>query len=228
MTHVLIVEPDAGTRAGLQGALQQLRYRVSAAESGQDGMSRVIEDAPDVVILALDLPDMSGLKVLRILRSVVRLPIVAAVARADESLAVQALRAGADDSLEKPFSVNLVDARLTALMRRCGAEEPPEVMTVGGLVIDVQAHTATLGDRVLDLRPMEFRLLAHLAANAGRVVSKAELRERVWENAYTTNKTIDVHLCWLRRQLGETAAQPRYLGSVRRVGVSLSAPDVEA
>ncbi|MFJ9605798.1 response regulator transcription factor [Kitasatospora sp. NPDC101176] len=224
MTHVLIIEPDAGTRSGLEGALQQLSYRVSSAGSGQAGLSQVIEESPDVVILGLDLPDMNGLQVLRMLRSVVQLPIVTAVPRTEEGLAVQALRAGADDSLEKPFSMRLVDARLTALMRRCRVEEPPAQVTVGDLTVDVQAHTASLAGRPLELRPMEFRLLAHLAANADRVISKTELRQQVWDSAYTTSKTIDVHLCWLRRQLGETAARPRYLHSVRRVGVRLSAP----
>ncbi|MFJ7209234.1 response regulator transcription factor [Streptomyces sp. NPDC098789] len=224
MTHVLIIESDADVRLRLETGLRRLKYRVSSAGGGQDGMRAVFSQRPDLVLLDLDLGDVDGLDVLRVLRTA-STPVVAAVPVHDEQRAVTALRAGADDCVGKPFSLGLLDARLGALARRCRPRREVPAVRVGDLVVDPAAHVARMGGRTLRLRPKEFRLLVYLASREGRVISRRELLREVWDGAGgSSNRTLDVHLCLLRRQLGESASHPRYLHSFRGVGVKLHAP----
>jgi DNA-binding response OmpR family regulator len=138
---------------------------------------------------------------------------------------VRALDAGADDYIIKPFGAEQLDARIRAVLRRVGADGPDAAVTVGGLRLDSRARRATLDGRVLDLTPREFDMLHYLAARPDQVVTKGELLTHVWQIPYASaDKTVDVHLSWLRRKFGETAQQPRYLHTVRRVGIRLSAP----
>jgi DNA-binding response OmpR family regulator len=140
---------------------------------------------------------------------------------------VAALDAGADDYVVKPFGTDQVAARIRAVLRRGGrGSDPAEPIRVGALVIDERARTATLAGESLDLARKEFDLLLALANRKGEVVTKRELLSEVWQQAYGgADRTVDVHLSWLRRKLGETAAEPRYLVSVRGVGVRLVDPD---
>jgi DNA-binding response OmpR family regulator len=151
--------------------------------------------------------------------------VIIATARDDEAEIVRGLDAGADDYVVKPFTAAQLDARIRAVLRR-GAGDPGETaVTVGELRIDPRSREATLAGTALDLTPREFDLLHHLAARAGQVVTKRELLTEVWQVPYgSTDKTVDVHLSWLRRKLGETAQEPRYLYTVRGVGVRLSPP----
>jgi DNA-binding response OmpR family regulator len=162
----------------------------------------------------------------RMLRSVSKVPVIVATARDDDRAVVAALDAGADDYVVKPFSAEALDARIRAVLRRTTpAEGASSKMTVGDLVVDQRTRTATLAGTVLDLRPREFDLLAYLAARPGEVVSKRTLLAEVWQSPYGgADKTVDVHLSWLRRKLGETAAEPRMLHTVRGVGVKLVEP----
>jgi DNA-binding response OmpR family regulator len=139
---------------------------------------------------------------------------------------VASLDAGADDYVIKPFSAEQLDARIRAVLRRSSAPEGASAqLVVGELVVDQRTRTAVLGGAELDLRPREFDLLAYLAARPGEVVSKRTLLADVWQSPYGgADKTVDVHLSWLRRKLGETAAEPRLLHTVRGVGVKLVEP----
>jgi two-component system, OmpR family, response regulator PrrA len=146
-------------------------------------------------------------------------------ARDEDSAVVLALDAGADDYMVKPFSGAQLEARIRAVLRRSGALESPAPLRVGDLVVDTGAREARLADELLDLRPREFDLLAYLAARAGQVVTRRELLAEVWSQPYGgADKTVDVHLSWLRRKLGEPAEAPRYLHTVRGVGIKLLAP----
>jgi DNA-binding response OmpR family regulator len=190
------------------------------------GLSAAIEGRPDLVVLDLGLPDVDGTEVLRMLRAVSTVPVIVATARDEEGQIVRALDAGADDYLTKPFGTAQLDARIRAILRRAVASDarPAEVI-VGGLVIDLLARTAALDGTRLDLSAREFDLLRYLAEWPDQVVSKRELLTEVWRQAYGgADKTVDVHLSWLRRKLGETAQAPRYLHTVRTVGVKLVAP----
>ena len=225
---IVLIEDDSGIRTALSRALGEKGHAVRSASSGMAGLADVVDDPPDVVVLDLGLPDVDGTEVLRMLRAVSAVPVIVATARDDEAEIVRTLDAGADDYVVKPFSGEQLDARIRALLRR-GTDRgdgPVPPLEVGGLVIDPSSREATLDGRPLDLSRKEFDLLHHLAANAGRVVTKRELLAEVWHQAYGgADKTVDVHLSWLRRKLGETAAEPRYLRTVRGVGVRLVEPE---
>jgi DNA-binding response OmpR family regulator len=218
---LLIVEDDLRIRTALTRALTERGHAVSSEPAGLPALQRLVSDPPDLVVLDLGLPDVDGIQLLRMLRPVSSVPVIVATARDDDRATVAALDAGADDYIVKPFSADQLDARIRAVLRRSATPEAA-VMTVGSLTVDVRTRTAVLDGRTLDLRPREFDLLAYLAARPGEVVTKRTLLADVWQQPYGgADKTVDVHLSWLRRKLGETAVAPRMLHSVRGVGVKL-------
>ena len=228
MPQLLLVEDDPAIRSALARALTERGHGVRSVPTGLAGLQAVLDDRPDLVVLDLGLPDVDGCTLLTMLRAVSDVPVIVATARDDESETVKALDAGADDYLVKPFAAEQLDARIRAVLRRGTAGEPAAVLVVGGLRVDVRAREAALDGLVLELTRLEFDLLAHLAARAGTVVGKKELLADVWHQPYGgADKTVDVHLSWLRRKLGESASAPRYLHSVRGVGVKLVAPGGE-
>jgi DNA-binding response OmpR family regulator len=163
---------------------------------------------------------------LRMLRGASDVPVIVATARDDETEIVTVLDAGADDYVVKPFGVAQLDARIRAVLRRGADEDRVVAVEVGGLRVDPRSRKASLDGRELELTPREFDLLHYLAARAGEVVSKRELLTEVWQQPYGgADKTVDVHLSWLRRKLGETAQHARYLHAVRGVGVRLAPPE---
>lgn len=223
--HVLIIEDDDRIRPLVMRSLGDRGYAVESAATGMSGLNRAVEGRPDLVVLDLGLPDIDGTRVLTMIRSVSQVPVIVASARSDEPSLLQALDAGADDYVVKPYSTAQLEARIRAVMRRSTRSEESRAFAVGDLVVDVPARRATLQGRVLELAPKEFDLLAHLAERAGSVVTKRELLTEVWHQAWGgSDKTVDVHLSWLRRKLGESATAPQYLQTVRGVGVRLEAP----
>ena len=226
MAHLLLIEDDSAIRTTLLRALRERGHAVAASHTAMDGLRTALAERPDLVVLDLGLPDLDGRELLRMLRAVSAVPVIVATARDDEEEIVRVLDAGADDYIVKPFTAAQLDARVRAVLRRGGVTgAEPVALAVGGLRIDAGARTATLDGADLDLTPREFDLLHHLATRAGQVVSKRELLSEVWQVPYGgADKTVDVHLSWLRRKLGETAQEPRYLHTVRGVGVRLSGP----
>jgi DNA-binding response OmpR family regulator len=179
------------------------------------------------VVLDLGLPDIDGTDVLRMVRSVSAVPVIVATARDDDAEIVRVLDAGADDYIVKPYSAAQLDARIRAVLRRAatGDGESASPIVIADLVIDVDRRTASLEDSPLELSRLEFDLLAHLARRSPEVVSRRELLAEVWRQPHGgADKTIDVHLSWLRRKLGESATAPRYLHTVRGVGIKLEPP----
>jgi DNA-binding response OmpR family regulator len=227
MASVLVVEDDQMVRAALIRDLTARSHVVRSVGTALDALREVAQMPPDVVILDLALPDLDGAEALKMLRGVSDVPVIVATARDDETEIVRLLNAGADDYLIKPFSGEHLSARLTAVLRRAAASGqagPPALLLVGGLQVDLDRREATLDGAALELTRREFDLLGYLAARPGRVVPRRELLAEVWRQSYGEDQTIDVHLSWLRRKLGETASAPRYLHTVRGVGVRLSAP----
>jgi DNA-binding response OmpR family regulator len=223
--QLLLVEDDPGIRTALVRALSERGHGVRTAATGMAGWQDADDNRPDLVVLDLGLPDLDGCTLLQMLRAVSKVPVIVATARDDEQEVVRALDAGADDYVVKPFSADQLDARIRAVLRRGSTAESAGPLTVGGLVVDQRSREATLDGQPLELSRLEFDLLAHLASKAGEVVSKRELLADVWHQPYGgADKTVDVHLSWLRRKLGETAGEPRYLISVRGVGVKLVDP----
>jgi two-component system KDP operon response regulator KdpE len=227
MAQILLVEDDAEIRRALIHALTDLGHVVSSAATAMAGLQLVLDTELDLVVLDLGLPDVDGRDALRMLRAVSKVPVIVATARDDEGVIVDVLNRGADDYLVKPFGPAQLDARIRAVLRRAGADGAgiPAALVVGELRVDPTAREATLAGVPLDLTPREFDLLGYLAARPGKVVTKRELLAQVWRLPFGgADKTVDVHLSWLRRKLGETATDPQYLHTIRGVGVKLTAP----
>jgi DNA-binding response OmpR family regulator len=226
---VLVVEDEQVVRDALTRALTGLGHTVRAVGTAFDALREATTAQPALVILDLGLPDLDGATALQMLRSVSDVPVIVATAKGDDASIVSLFDAGADDYIVKPFSAEHFAARVRAVLRRVGpppASETEEALVVGELRLDLATRAATLGGQPLDLTRLEFDLLTYLAQRAGRVVRRRELIECVWNQPYLgDSQTIDVHVSWLRRKLGETAANPRYLHTVRGVGIRLAAPE---
>jgi DNA-binding response OmpR family regulator len=220
MASVLLVEDDPVVRAAITRALTGQGHIVHGVALAIEALREVTANNYDVVVLDLGLPDLDGGDALRMIRGVTNTPVVIATARDDEAEIIRLLNAGADDYLVKPFSSEHLGARVQAVLRRA---RDSKHLVVGGLEIDVDHRKATVDGQELSLTHKEFELLSYLAARQGEVVPRAELLANLWPSN-RDDQTLDVHLSWLRRKLGERAAQPRYLHTVRGVGVRLVAP----
>jgi DNA-binding response OmpR family regulator len=226
MAQVLLVEDDAAIRVALTRSLHEHGHAVSTASTGMTALTAAVAQKPDVVLLDLGLPDVDGADVLSMLRAVSDVPVIVATARDDEAEIVRLLDLGADDYVIKPFTAAQLSARIRAVLRRTDRTEDEEPITVGGLSIDTRRREVLLDGESVELARKEFELLLVLARRAGEVVAKRDLLAEVWQLAWGgSDRTVDVHLSWLRRKLGETAKRPRYLHSVRGVGVRLMAPE---
>ncbi len=226
MATIHLVEDDAGIRSALIRSLGNRGHVVSSSATGMEGLQYAIDNSPDLVVLDLGLPDVDGLTVLTMLRAVSRVPVIVVTARDEDIASVRALDAGADDYVVKPFGTDQLEARIRAVLRRVSNEPAsPEPLVVGDLVIDPTTRTVTLADEAISLSRKEFDLLLLLAQNVGRVVGRREILAEVWQQAYGAgDRSLDVHLSWLRRKLGESAVHPRYLHNIRGVGVRLIDP----
>ncbi len=226
MASILVVEDDAAIRDAVRRGLTERGHAVTTAATGLAGLEQVLAERPQAVLLDLGLPDVSGLTLIGMIRAASAVPIIVITAQDDDPTMIQALDSGADDYVVKPFGTDQVEARVRAVLRRGDRAQAAEPIRVGELVIDEGARTATLAGRRLDLARREFDLLLALAQRRGQVMSKREILAEVWQQPYGGgDRTVDVHLSWLRRKLGETAAEPRYIVSVRGVGVRLVDPD---
>lgn len=228
MADVLVVEDDEPIRTALTRSLRDHGHIVTSFATGMTALPAIIERRPDVVLLDLGLPDVDGASILSMVRSVSTVPVIVATARDDESEIVRLLELGADDYVIKPFTAAQMNARIRGVLRRAGAVEGEDpIITVGGLTLEVRSREVTLDGALLELTRKEFDLLMVLARRVGEVVTKRDLLAEVWQLAWGgSDRTVDVHLSWLRRKLGETAKEPHYLHSVRGVGVRLVAPAV--
>jgi DNA-binding response OmpR family regulator len=227
MARVLLVEDDDAIRTSLSRSLTAAGHVVTPVAAGAEGVAAVARERPEVILLDLGLPDLDGRDVLAMVRSVSDIPVIVATARDEDASVVKLLDAGADDYVIKPFSSAQIDARIRAVLRRGAADQPGEaVLRLGSLSIDARSREVTVDGAPVDLTRKEFDLLLALSRRAGAVVTKRELLAEVWGLPWGGgDRTVDVHLSWLRRKLGETAAAPRFLHSVRGVGVKLAPPD---
>jgi two-component system response regulator RegX3 len=231
MTTILVVEDEMKIAALVRDYLADAGFQVIVAGDGGSAVSAARGQLPDLIVLDLGLPGRDGLDVTRELRRTSSVPIVMLTARGDESDRIVGLELGADDYVVKPFSGAEVIARIRAILRRAtpapGDEEtPPGPITVGALDVDVAARRARLNGEELQLSRKEFDLLAELIRHAGRVVTREQLMDRVWdENWFGSTKTLDVHVRWLRQKLGDDPADPRYVHTIRGVGFRFTAPE---
>ncbi|MBB6378177.1 DNA-binding response OmpR family regulator [Pseudonocardia eucalypti] len=227
MPHVLVVGEDPLQQAGLVRALTEAGYLASSAATGAAGLHALSERPADLVLMDVSLPDADGVALLPRMRATIdHLPVIAMSARTDENHMIEALDAGADDYLVIPIGASALLARVRAVLRRAGwARSRRSSLVLGGLTVDPVARTAELEGRSLSLSPKEFDLLCYLAHRAGQVVTRRELLAEVWQMPYNhADRTVDVHVSWLRRKLRESGKAPRYLHTVRGVGLRLDVP----
>jgi DNA-binding response OmpR family regulator len=221
MSRILVIEDDVAILRGLKDNLVRESYDVLTAEDGEEGYRLAREGNPDLILLDLMLPTLSGYEICRQLRdegnSVL---ILMLTARGEEADRVLGLDLGADDYVTKPFSIRELKARIRALLRRTDPPPaPPDTLSFGDVVVDFLQYDARKGGNLVEMTPKEFGVLRYLATRAGEVVSRYELLEKVWGyGKFPTTRTVDNHLAALRAKLEDNPAEPRYLQTVHRVG----------
>jgi len=218
MARIVLVEDDPTISEPLTRALSREGYDVEWHGTGQGGVGAA--SSADLVILDLGLPDIDGVDVARRVRDQgLSVPILMLTARADEVDLVVGLDAGADDYVTKPFRLAELLARVRALLRRGSDRELGGDVTAMGVRVDVAGHRAFVDDHELQLSGKEFDLLQVLVSHAGQVVSREHLMREVWgADPHAPSKTLDMHVSWLRRKLGDDAAKPRFITTVRGMG----------
>jgi DNA-binding response OmpR family regulator len=221
MRKILIADDEPNLVATLKFNLEKEGYGVLTASDGEEAVASVRQEHPDLLVLDLMLPKLSGMEVCRVVRRESSLPIIMLTAKTDEVDRVLGLEIGADDYVTKPFSVKELIARVRAQLRR--ASESPiqvsEVLTAGDLRLDAGKREVTRSGSTLDLRPKEFDLLHVLMRNRGRVLSRNQLLEAVWGYAaYGQTRTVDVHVGRVREHIEADPAHPSYIVTVRGVG----------
>lgn len=226
MARIVLIEDDVDIRRLVADALSGQGHDLESAGRALEGLELAVKGSPDLVVMDLGLPDLDGSELLRMIRAVSQVPVIVITARGADEVVVKTLDAGADDYLVKPFSVAQLEARVRALLRRGSLDDDGGPLRVGGIEIDPRGREASLDGQLLDLSPKEFDLLRLLAERKGEVVSKRTMMAEVWREPYGgSDRTIDVHISWLRNKLGESAAQPRYIQTIHGVGVKLVDPN---
>lgn len=218
MTNVLLIEDDPGISEPLARALSREGYEVRTHGTGRAALADV--HSADLVVLDLGLPDIDGLEVAREIRAQgLVTPILILTARSDEVDMVVGLDAGADDYITKPFRLAELLARVRALLRRAGGEFHDDVLEAQDVRIELGSHRAYKQGKELQLTAKEFDLLRLLVKEAGSVVSRNLIMQEVWgSDPSSSTKTLDMHISWLRRKLGDLASEPVYISTVRGMG----------
>jgi DNA-binding response OmpR family regulator len=225
---ILVVEDETTLRETLVEALEIEGFRVVPAVDGRDALTVFRAERPDLVLLDLMLPELSGIEVCRIIRAESGVPIVMLTAKDSELDKVVGLELGADDYVTKPFSIRELSARIRALFRRseqAATTTPPAVVDLGRVQIDLAGHRILRDGEALPVKPKAFELLAFLLRHPGQAFTRDQLLEHVWGYDYAgETRTVDVHIHWLRSQLEDDASAPRFIHTVRGVGYVFRRP----
>jgi DNA-binding response OmpR family regulator len=236
---VLVVDDEPTLRETLAEALEADGLRVLTAADGREALERFRADPPDLVLLDLMLPQVSGIEVCRIMRRESAVPIIMLTAKDSEIDKVVGLELGADDYVTKPFSLRELLARIRAQMRRLesqgtravgeGLRATHEPLRLGAVTVDLAGHRLLRGGQELAIKPKAFELLAFLVRNPGQVFSRDQLLEKVWGYDYAgETRTVDVHVHWLRSAIEADPGRPRYLQTIRGTGYVLRLPEEAA
>lgn len=218
-SRILVVDDEAPIRRFLRVALEAEGYGVIEAGTAREGLAMAAREAPALVVLDLGLPDADGLSVLRDLRGWSPVPVLILSVRADEGDKVEALDAGAQDYVVKPFGVKEFLARVRGLLRDRGAEAVSSVLTVGPLMIDAVDHSASLEGAPLHLTRREFDLLWMLASHRGRLVTQSMILRAIWGPAHAEDSQyLRVYIRQLRQKLGDDATNPRFIATEPGIG----------
>jgi two-component system response regulator RegX3 len=225
---ILVVEDEPTLRETLAEALESDGYRVAAAEDGRAGLALFRSERPDLVLLDLMLPELSGIEVTRIIRTESAVPIVMLTAKGSEVDKVVGLELGADDYVTKPFSLRELSARIRAIFRRGEQLAPgqlPPTVDLGNVQVDLAGHRVLRDGAEVPMKPKVFELLAFLLRHPGQAISRDQLLEQVWGYDYAgETRTVDVHVHWLRSVIEGDPANPEIVKTVRGVGYVLRRP----
>ena len=225
---ILVVDDEPTLRETLVEALEAEGYRAISAADGREALAHFRAERPDLVLLDLMLPELSGIEVCRIIRAESGVPIVMLTAKDSEVDKVVGLELGADDYVTKPFSVRELSARLRAIFRRgeqSATETPPALHDLGSVQVDLAGHRILRDGREVPAKPKVFELLAFLLRHPGQVFSRDQLLERVWGYDYAgETRTVDVHVHWLRAAIEADPSRPEFVHTVRGVGYVFRRP----
>jgi two-component system KDP operon response regulator KdpE len=223
-TKILVIDDEDQIRRALKSVLSVRHYEIVLASNGDEGLDLAIDNCPDLVILDLSMPGMSGLEVCRELRTWYNGPILVLSVRSGDADKINALDFGADDYLTKPFSAGELLARIRALLRRAsGVPAAPPVISAGDIEIDIACRRVTCAGKEVDLTKTEFEILAYLAQNADRIVTSKMILEHVWGPEYGEDtQTLRVHVSHLRRKIEPHPSVPRYILTEPGVGFRFS------
>jgi len=226
MAKILLIEDDQRIRELVCDHLASEGHSVLSQATGMDGLQKATSENPDLIVLDLGLPDLGGIDLLKMLRSVTSIPVLVLTAREEEDVVLAAFEGGADDYVVKPVSGPQLSARIGALLRRSESGKTEQII-VGDLKIDPGPRLATINGIAMNLTAKEFDVLVYLASRPGTVVSKEELHAAVWKTpGGNEGRTIDVHISTLRKKLGEKADNgKRYLHTSIGAGVKLESPN---
>lgn len=227
VTRILIVEDESSLHEPLAFLLKREGYETAVAENGIDAVEQFERDGADLVLLDLMLPEMPGTEVCKRLRAVSNVPIIMLTAKDSEIDIIVGLELGADDYVTKPYSTRELLARVRAVLRRSEQEEEDEddgIVQVGDIRMDIDRHTVLVRGNLTQMPLKEFELLEYLMRNAGRVLTRSQLIDRVWgPDYYGDTKTLDVHIKRIRSRIEETPSSPRLLVTVRGLGYRFEA-----
>ena len=226
MARILVIEDDQRIRELVCKHLADEGHAVKSEATGLDGLQAATAEAPELLVLDLGLPDLDGLDLIKMIRSVAEIPVLVLTAREDEQTVLNAFDGGADDYVVKPVSGPQLSARIAALLRRSNKQKS-EILKIGDLEVHLGPRKVFLEGEQLELTAKEFDVISYLAARPGTVISKEELHAAVWKSpSGTEGRTIDVHISTLRKKLGEKPDDDsRYLHTVIGAGVRLQGPD---
>ena len=229
MTTILVVDDDQLMRRSVSVSLQDAGYSTETARSGEEALEKARLVQPHLVLLDIGLPGIDGLETLRALQQAIDAPVIFVTARRRELDEIVGLELGADDYVTKPFDMDVLLARVKAVLRRSVVDKDSDgtvglpKLVVGDLEVDRIAHHVTVSGRPVELTPREFGLLAYLAGRPGEAIPIAEILENVWGEEWVgETQTVYVHIRWLRTKLEEDAAHPRRIHTVRGVGYRLT------
>ncbi len=222
---VLVVDDEPNIRDLLSASLRFQGHQVLTAANGNEAINKIVDNQPDVVLLDVMLPDISGFGVTKKIRSLgIEVPILFLTARDDTEDKVTGLTVGGDDYVTKPFSLDEIIARISAIMRRTGKDQTRSQIVVGELTINEDAHEVTVNGQLVDLSPTEYQLLRYLATNPNRVLTKAQILDHVWEYDFNGEMGIVVsYVSYLRKKLDPISSEPLIV-TKRGVGYMLKGP----
>lgn len=220
--RILIIDDEPQIRKLLKVSLKAHEFVIDEAESGQDGINRAAIFKPDLLIVDLGLPDIDGKEVVRQIREWSNAPIIVLTARDQEQEKIEALDAGADDYVAKPFSMGELMARIRVCLRRIATSDSEPLLTCGGLTVDMAQRRVAVDGHEIKLTPTEYLIIKLLAQNAGRVLTHKQLLKAVWGNSdYSDTHYVRVYVGMLRRKIEKDPAQPKYIITESGIGYRL-------